>query len=363
MLLIIKSGVGKKNIFRLSVILCSAIFTLAAKAQSVPTDMLDIAIEDLLLIDVMQTERSSDRPWSISYTYYNHRFSGYLDGSDRVSTEDVLFRPGEESRTNKNYPVVPTDIEQDLHSVAVTYELNPQMALSAAVSYISQSTDHISIVPGYDAFVISSEGIGDITIAGHYRLRKTITGQWSLGLGLSIPTGSTDEKGDTPRAPGDQILPYTMQIGSGTHDIPVYVSYRGHDYSFDWGVALSAKVRSGENDRGYRLGNTLTATSWLTLQSLPYIQPSIGLSYRNVGGVIGKDKSLAVPGPYPYPAPVVDPDAFGGETLSVNAGMKIPIYATNHHISLEFSKPILQSLNGPQTSTDYQFSISLNLQL
>lgn len=362
MFLIIKSGIGKRNLFRLFIILCSANFTLVATAQSVPTDMLDIAIEDLVLIEVMKTERSGELPWSISYTYYSHRFSGYLDGSDRVSTEDVLFRPGEESRTGKNYPVVPTDIEQDLHSVAVTYEVNSQIALSTAVSYISQNTDHISIVPGYDAFEISSEGIGDITIAGHYRLPKSIAGQWSLGLGMSIPTGSTDRKGDTPRAPGNQILPYTMQIGSGTYDIPAYVSYRGHDYWFDWGIALSAKVRTGKNDRGYRLGNTVTATGWLTLQSIPYVQPSIGLSYRNVGGISGEDKSLTVPGTYPYPAPVVDPDSFGGETVSVTAGVKIPIHATNHHISLEFSKPVLQSLNGPQTSTDYQFSISLNVQ-
>jgi hypothetical protein len=34
----------------------------------------------------------------------------------------------------------------------------------AQLPFVMQSTDHISIVPGYDAFNISSEGIGDMAI-------------------------------------------------------------------------------------------------------------------------------------------------------------------------------------------------------
>ena len=81
------------------------------------------------------------------------------------------------------------------------------------IPFVMQSTDHISIVPGYDAFNISSEGIGDVTVVADTTLSQSLNSLWKAGAGVSIPTGSIDEEGDTPRAPGKQQLPYTMQLG------------------------------------------------------------------------------------------------------------------------------------------------------
>ena len=75
---------------------------------------------------------------------------------------DVLFEPGAEARTEYNYPVVPTEITQEVHALRVGYDLTDATTLRAQLPFVMQSTDHISIVPGYDAFNISSEGIGDI---------------------------------------------------------------------------------------------------------------------------------------------------------------------------------------------------------
>ena len=44
--------------------------------------------------------------------------------------------------------------------------------------------------------------------------------------------GSIDEEGDTPRAAGDQQLPYTMQIGSGTWDLPAALVFEKSNSSF-----------------------------------------------------------------------------------------------------------------------------------
>ena len=73
-----------------------------------------------------------------------------------------------------------------------------------------QSTDHISIIPGYDGFNISSEGVGDIALVVDSTVSQSLNSIWKIGAGLSMPTGSIDEEGDTPRAPGNQQLPYTM---------------------------------------------------------------------------------------------------------------------------------------------------------
>ena len=47
-----------------------------------------------------------------------------------------------------------------------------------------------------------------------------------VNLGFSLPTGSIDEKGRTPKdANVDTQLPYTMQLGSGTYDIKPSIVY------------------------------------------------------------------------------------------------------------------------------------------
>ena len=94
----------------------ASIFTLRSHAQSVPADLLDLSIEELFSTHIRDSENltaAENNRWNVSYTYQKSRFEDYLDGSNRISVADVLFSPGEEPRTNKNFPVVPTKIEQD----------------------------------------------------------------------------------------------------------------------------------------------------------------------------------------------------------------------------------------------------------
>lgn len=330
-----------------------------AFAQAIPADLIDLSLDDLLATEIRNPEKGGEalaRPWTFTYGYHSSKFNDYLDGSRKVPIDEVLFSPGEEPRTEKNFPVVPTDIQQEVHSLVANYHFRPDVSLTVAVPYIKQSTDHISVVPGYSQFTISSDGVGDISLIGNYRFSQSISGQWQAGLGISLPTGSIEEQGDTPRAAGDQQLPYTMQNGSGTYDVPGYISYHGNAYAFDWGLGFSGKLRLGDNDRGYTLGHRLSASTWLRLTSLRYVQPSIKLSYRYWGKIDGEDASLSVPGPFPYPAPVVDPDLFGGEIANLALALRIPLMSPHRYVDLEFGKPIYQSLNGPQSSEEYRVS-------
>ena len=345
------------------ILLVAGLASLPAIAQSVPTDLLEMSIEDLFMVEVSdddKTDSADSKRWSFSYSYRKARFKDYLDGSNRVPVRDVLFSPGEEPRTDKNFPVVPTDIEQEIHTFNIGYDVATDVSVSLSIPYIKQSTDHISIVSGYSNFNISSDGVGDITLLGSYSFAKTVRSRWQVGLGVSLPTGSIDEEGDTPRAPGNQQLPYTMQLGSGTYDVPAYVSYLRNETAFTWGADVSAKMRLGENDRDYRLGNTVSASSWARLTTISWIQPSIKVGYRYWADIHGADTSLSVPGPYPYPAPVVDPSLFGGDQVDLLIGLRIPVSGNERYFDLEFGKPIYQSLTGPQSSEDYRFAVTFS---
>ena len=163
-----------------------------------------------------------------------------------------MFEPGAEARTEYNYLVMPTEITQEVHALRVAYDLTDATALRAQIPFVTQSTDHISILPGYDAFNISSEGVGDIALVADSIVRQSLNSVSKVGAGVSLPTGSIDEAGDTPCAPGDQQLTCTMQLGSGTWDTPVFVSFRKYEAAWDWGADASYTLRTGKNDRDYR---------------------------------------------------------------------------------------------------------------
>ena len=69
---------------------------LGALGQTVPTDLLDLSIDELfdanIVTEADQVERS--RKWHVSYTYAVSDYDEYYIGSSSVTYEDVLFRPG-----------------------------------------------------------------------------------------------------------------------------------------------------------------------------------------------------------------------------------------------------------------------------
>ena len=330
-------------------------------SQTVPSDLMDLSIEDLFSTNVVtQEEQQVDRKrWHVAYTYGQSQFSEYYNGTTSLAYEDVLYRPGK-MRTKDNYPVVPTEISQEIHALLIGYDLDQDITLRVALPFIKQSSDHISIIPGYDAFNISSSGIGDVVVLADIPVGRTFNSTWRIGAGLSLPTGSIDEQGDTPRAPGNQQLPYTMQIGSGTFDLPLLGSYEKFENGFRWGLDAGATIRLNENDRNYRLGHKFSLASWFKFTSVGLIEPGIRLAYRWQGKISGEDTDLSVPIPaFPYPAPVADPNDFGGQQVDLAIFARLPVGNSGWFISAEYSEPLYLNLNGPQSSEKFHANITI----
>jgi len=349
-----------------------SIFSASTWGQNVPADLLNLSLEELFSADIgdpgtggarNKTAPDTKSKWSFQYRFQQADFEGFNKGSDNLSNDEVLFTPGLEPRTKDNFPVVPTTITQKVHALVLGYELSEKISVRLAVPYIKQSTDHISIVPAYADFTIRSSGIGDVSVMGSYQLETSSEKHLQLTLGLSFPTGSIDKEGDTPRAPGDQQLPYSMQLGSGTYDIPASIRYSGIGNGFVWGTVLAAKIRLGENDRDYRLGNRVSAATWLRFNKLDWVKPSIKLIYEYSDSIHGKDTDLMVPGPFPYPASVTNPEMYGGSQAKLILGLRIPVLSKGNYIELEVGKPFYESLNGPQTREDIRYGFKFNLEI
>ena len=151
-------------------------FSRATFAQKVPTDLLDLSIEELFAANVISdAERAMlDSRWHVSYTYAISNYDEYYIGINSVSYDDVLFTTGGEPRTDTNYPVVPTEIKQEVHALRVAFDLTDTVTVRAQLPMVKQSTDHISIVPGYDAFNISSDGVGDLAVVLDSTIKQTL---------------------------------------------------------------------------------------------------------------------------------------------------------------------------------------------
>lgn len=326
-----------------------------------PSEMADFSLQDLLDLSIEDNkeEELSNSPWQLNFTYKQLLFDGYKSGTDDIGIDNILFSPGD-VRTNENFPVVPTEITQEAVIFRLGYVINQSSSINVSLPYIKQGTDHVSSVAGYENFLLVSDGIGDIAANYSHILKRWNEQQLTWSIGLSLPTGSIDEEGDTPREPGNQQLPYTMQLGSGTWDIPLGLSYQKNMSTWVWQANLLAKIRTGKNDRDYRLGNRLTFSLSSKWRAQHNMKPLAKLQYSHWGSIRGQDDEITVPNPtFPYPAAITNPSYYGGKKLNASAGIEFQFI--RQIVAIEISKPLYQDLNGIQYDEEISFSVNWDL--
>ena len=336
-------------------ICCAALLIIAGSrsilAQSPPVDLTQLSLEQLLEIQLIgyvseedpELLKVTEFSTQLAYQYVHNHFEDYLDGSDRLSAEEVLAE----------FPVVPNRIVQQAHILSLSHQTSSNLTFLIEGSYIHQTTDHIRRKG--DPFTITTEGFGDLLTAGIYRFLNQPSYQlYALGA-VSLPTGSIDEKGDTPRGKNTQV-PYTMQIGSGTFDLQPGLLYLAQSDRIRWGAELNTKIRLGRNDRDYSLGDRYTLSTWIKAPLTRRVEPILKLSLTEWEKIDGQDDELN-----PEVAPVADPNLFGGTRVNLSGGLKIAPRGQSSKwiLSLEGGIPVYQSLNGPQPRQEWHASAAL----
>jgi hypothetical protein len=320
-----------------------------AYPQSSPIDLMDLSLEELLNVHIIGRVHSASGPsgeddtrWGFRYRYVLTMFEDYKDGSSDLSIPEVL----------EQFPVVPNEIKQCAHVFQVTYDASEDMSLFAMLPYIRQSTDHVRRMG--DPFTIDSEGMGDVLVQATKSLQPQGEHHITLTGGLSLPTGSIDERGDTPRGKNSQ-LPYTMQIGSGTFDVVPGVTYTRHSDRFHLGGQLKGTLRLGKSGRDYSLGDRLLLTAWLQAEATESLSATVKVAFQHWEKIEGADPVLD-----PTIAPVADPSRYGGQRATVNLGLDLAIPVDGldgHHLEVDAGMPFYEHLNGPQPGQEWTFSV------
>lgn len=341
-------------------ILLSLGFSASVRAHNSPADLAQMSLEDLMQVRVDDLALAQTS-WELSFKTITRVQDGLANGSQSLAIDDVLWDRSQ-PRTAYNFPIVGFRVEQEAKQFTLSRRFE-EYRFSTSVSHLKQSTDHVSIIPGYERFTITTSGISDWQLQLTRQFSRKLNQGFDVSVGISLPTGSIDEKGDTPRGPGNQIVPYNMQLGSGTFDFPVAVVWRDQFWDLSWGLSGDYRLRTGRNDRDYRLGNTGSLKAWSSYRFAD-MKASIILGYQHRAAITGQDETLLMVNPtgFNFPVTKANPRFYGGEQTKVQFGLSRQIRLRDSfiHIDGSYTSIINEHLNGIQPPEQDRYSLGIS---
>ena len=279
----------------------------------------------------------------VSYRYMYMDMDETDIGSAEVSTARVL----------SEFPVAPLSMDMDMHMVGAMYGVTDEITVMLMIPYLDKSMDHRTRMGA--EFTTGSSGLGDIKLSGLFSVYEQGAHRLDLNFGLSFPSGSIDERDRTPMGP-DQLLPYPMQLGSGTYDLHPGFTYAGHHDRLSWGLQFMTVQRLGENDRDYTLGNRYEGSSWISYQLADWVRGSVRIRKTVWQDIDGADPELN-----PNMVQTADPTRQAGKRWDALFGVDFngpadSIFA-GQRLGLEWGIPIDVDVNGPQLVSDTELTV------
>ena len=303
-------------------------------------------------ISVMGDHMHAMGEWMVSYRYMTMGMENLLKGSASVTQDSQLG-----TTSVGDFEMVPTKMKMDMHMFGVMHAISDKWTIMGMINYLDNEMDmmmHFMEMGGMTMrhdheMAAESSGLGDLKLVGLYDLAKWDEGRRiHLNVGLSIPTGSIDEKS------GTNTLGYGMQLGSGTWDFHPAITYLGQTESYSYGAQLGGILRIGENDQDYTLGNKFCASLWGARIITDSLSASAKLDYSSQDEVDGSDSRLDARNMM-MPSPGFNP-TFQGRDLSTFAfGLNYYFQEgglSGHRLAAEWQTPIDQKVNGVQLELD-----------
>lgn len=280
--------------------------------------------------------------WMTSYRFMYMDMEGNRTDDDDVSTAEVLA----------DFMVTPLDMQMEMHMVSVMYAPVDEVTLMVMVPYVSKEMAHRTRMGAQ--FTTKTEGVGDIRLGTLVPVYHNGNHKVHLNAGVSLPTGSIRERGDTPAAKNAK-LPYPMQLGSGTLDLMPGITYNGQSEHLSWGSQIQATLRTGTNAENYRLGHQADVHGWGAVKLTDWLSTSGRLTGSFWGDINGFDPDLN-----PRMIATADPRRRGGSRLDLGLGVNtyIPEGALKGvRIAAEAVWPLYQNLEGPQLEQDWSLTV------
>ena len=305
------------------------------------------------------------------------RMEDLRDGTNDVGTSSILGIPAPGV-----FMAAPTSMDMTMLNFTAGYSFTDDFFAGLMMMWKKNEMDMrfnsaMQTLTGQSGFTMRSEGMGDTMLMTKYRLFADDplipTRQGSLFLGLSLPTGSINEKNKSHPLPirQQEQLPYGMQLGSGTFDPTIGFLYQGSSSPNWWGINAMYTPRLYENSRDYRLGDEFRLDLYDMYQFRYNLVSQVQLNISHQGKIRG-EMDAAVSGASghaaqgnagsPYMTPLWDPDNYGGDKILATVGLQWQP-ASMHILDVNLGIPLYQDLNGPQLKEDYRLMFTWYMEI
>ncbi len=290
--------------------------------------------------------------FSIAYTYMQMAMNGNQTGTKNVSNPTIF----------NTYLMATTRMKMQMHMLMPMYGVTVRLTVMAMLNYNVNSMN-MSALPtlsaaelpacckptGASPNVSKSSGFGDTKIYALYNMLPACNHRLVAGLGVSLPTGSTYAKGATVQSNYD-VLPYCMQLGTGTYNLLPSLVYVGQGTHLSWGAALNTNIKLGTNTNNYSVGNEYSVSLWLAYQLTNWISVSTRAEYYMQAKLYGYDATINQSSLNDATANTTN---YGGQ--KVNAYLGLNLYAPTYFLKrgrllLEYGMPVYQNVYGLQST-------------
>lgn len=298
---------------------------------------------DISPAGIMIAHTHNKGEWMLSYRPMFMQMDG-VSGSGIPFNEQGLLR---------DYAATPESMRMNMHMLMVMGGLSDKLTVMAMFHYQSANmVMRMQMGKSQHRHSMSSNGVGDTKLYAIYKLWQHHTMSLISGLGLSIPTGAINNKGETSAMmyPGLR-LPYSMQNGSGTLDLLPSITFLHQTGNYAFSAQLNGVVRGNKNVIGYRYGNAIECNAWLGKSFFETFSATIRLNALFAASMQGADKQVL-----PDLEPAASNANYGGSVLTAFLGSSfIPAsgWFNRHRFGIEFGLPIAERYKGIQMHTSW----------
>ena len=270
--------------------------------------------------------------WRLLVTAGHQEYIGAADGDSSSGTGEIL---------GQGFTFAPRKMSVETATLQGLVGLDEDNTLSAALPWVKSRMRQA--MAGGD-FTTEAAGLGDVNLGLTHRSWQGESGRLLLYGGLSLPTGSVNEKDDVPGAP-DQTLDYIQQPGSGTVDLRPALTWLYDKKEWVYGAQLAIVQRLGRNTEGWSASNQQELSVWAAqrLDDESSITGRVTAMYW--GDVHGSADDLD-----PSVSPTQDPSRQSGKRVDIALGYR------DHGFVMEAGVPVFQSLDGPQLELNWYFT-------
>jgi len=299
------------------------------------------------------------------------RMQGLRSGASNVDGNSLLGAPAA-----GKYMAVQKNMNMSMLNLAMGYSFSDDFFAGIMPMYKDNRMDMtfnsvMTTLTKQSGYTMKSSGMADTMLMTKYRVYSDDplipTNEASLFVGASLPSGSINQRNSThPLAVRrTELLPYSMQLGSGTVDPMLGLLYQGSSSPWWWGLDGVYTGRWYDNSRNYRLGDGVKVDAYVMNQLSYNFLWQVQANFEWKGHIHGQADEAAsgfsghaVHGnaASPFMTPLWNPYNYGGVKTSITVGLQWQP-APLHIIDISVKLPVYQRLNGVQLKD--QFGVML----